>query len=178
MAGKPKTKALHERLSDPAAEAQVWDWYADGRTWRWIGQQFGVSRTAMYEWIEAGGEERKRIRSRARIHAAESKVEDATEGLETADESNWKQRKEIAGHNRWLAERMDRETWGQQTAGNVTINISDLHLQLLRTTIPPALPSVPETQVIEATQDVEYLPRDVASHAPQDSASDEPAPPG
>ena len=133
MAGRPKLQALSRTLSDPEIQASLWEWIADGISMKECAQRLGTTRPVLYDWINQEGEdERKASLARARATQALGLVEDATEALETADERNIKQIKEVASHKRWMAERLDRAQWGLQHGTSVTLNVGELHLALLR----------------------------------------------
>jgi hypothetical protein len=145
MAGRPKLRALTERLSDPSEEDTLWENIANGSTFGKEASRLNVTRAALYEWVN-GAEERKERLAYARQCQALGHVEDAGELLETADNDNWKVRKEIASHKRWTAERLDRPTWGTNNGPQVTLNVGDLHLTLLKSL--PSLTPLP-TQPID-----------------------------
>ena len=147
MAGRPKLRALTARLSDPAEADTLFENIANGSTFTKEAARLGVTRAALYEWVN-GSEERKERLAYARQCQALGHVEDAGDLLETADNDNWKVRKEIASHKRWTAERLDRQQWGQQPNQAVTLNIAELHLSLLKTPPAPAI----QLQAIEVQQ--------------------------
>jgi transposase-like protein len=138
MAGRPKFEAFKATFT-PDQQDGLWLHLESGGTMTSYAKELGVDRGMLYAWIKEGGEERKERLSRARETQANWHVEDATELLDTADESNYRSRKEIANHKRWLAERLDRETWGTGAGQSVNISISELHLSLLKQPSAPPI---------------------------------------
>jgi hypothetical protein len=147
MAGRPKLRALTALLEPPEAQDLLFENIANGSTFTKEAKRIGVTRAALYEWVN-GAEERKERLAYARQCQALGHVEDAGDMLETADQDNWKQRKELASHKRWMAERLDRQQWGQQANQAVTLNIAELHLSLLK---QPSAPPI-QLQAVEVHQ--------------------------
>ena len=135
MPGQPVFAALEQRLAKAGDE--VIHLIADGRTMREVAAHFGSSRTQLYRWI-AADEDRKAALARARRYGAASHVDDALAGLDAATTPAEAQiARERAAMRKWMAERWDRETWGQQEKTGVTLNVNMLHLSALQRLAPP-----------------------------------------
>jgi transposase len=115
-------------------------WFFDevrnGRAVTDIAEELGVGRGLVYQWVKAGGPERQAQMREARIDAAHSHVEDAGVILDTlADQDMTPPEVRLAearaGHRRWLAEKFNREDYGQPEQTTV-VQIGELYLGALR----------------------------------------------
>jgi hypothetical protein len=167
MAGRPKLRQLANLLNEDGAADRLFENIANGSTFSKEATRLGVSRAALYEWMN-GDDSRKERLTHARQCQAIGHVEDAGDLLETADNDNWKQRKEIASHKRWMAERLDRPTWGQQQGQTLSLNVQSLHLSLLRTELPKL--QVIETHTLGSGETADCL----SDGAPEDGQIDTP----
>lgn len=118
---------------EAADEDEIMGLIADGQTIGSLGKRYGVSRRTFYNWINAGGKERRAKIEAAKKEAAESHVDKAEEILLAADPATIQVAKEQANHFRWKATKLDRDTWGEKPANlNVSLDIGSLHLDALR----------------------------------------------
>lgn len=137
MAGTPKRQQDLVRLEvEPDLGQRVLDLMAEGKQMARICETTGLSKRAIFDWLESDAE-RAAAATRARTRAAHVL---AGETLEIADEADadhpgelQKAKLRIQARS-WVAERWGRATYGAPSAqANVTINLGSMHLDALRT---------------------------------------------
>lgn len=151
--GRPKGCAL-DALND-AGEEEILALFADGNSVGQIARRYGVSRRSVFNWLDAGGEERKQRWEAAKKDAAEAYVEKAEEVLEdmgsTETPQHMARAKELANHYRWKAAKLDRSTYGDDKASlNLNLNLGNLHLDALRQIGSMSPQQIPEGEIVEA----------------------------
>jgi transposase len=161
MAGKPKQNADIAALDLSGKGDEALALLAQGVLLKKICERLGVGRYALLEWMRQGDAERAARVGYARRSGAAAMVEEAHEiadgmqplidpetlELRPPDPSRDKLRVQV---RQWTAERLDRDTWGQQQ-NQVTVNLNGLHLDALRA------PSVAHTRTRAQPADVVEL---------------------
>jgi hypothetical protein len=134
MAGRPKYRALVAHIEAVGGIEWVCDLIRAGdRTLTQIAAMLGTTRPILYQYLHVN-EEHKRLYQRARLESAGALAEQAMQIVDESDPmvpASVQQARERSGVRRWLAERFDRDTFGQPVGGNV-IQIGELHLDALR----------------------------------------------
>ncbi len=131
MAAKPITRAAHAKIKTAGGEAWVFSQVAEGRTLKALAEELGISRPILSAWCNALP--RRDAYTHARRAAADALVE---EGLAIADSardpSEVPAAKLQADFRRWMAGKIDRESWGEQQGALVNIDLGQMHLEALR----------------------------------------------
>jgi transposase len=117
-------------------QAWFFDEVRGGRPVTDIAEELGVSRGMVYKWVRAGGPERQARMREARADSAHAHVEDAGQMLDELAERS-PEAPEVrlaearAGHRRWLAEKFNRDDYGQPEQTTI-VQIGELYLGALR----------------------------------------------
>ena len=131
MAGKSITTMAHDAIRNAGGEKYVFDQVASGRSLKALAIELGVSRPILSTWSNAPA--RRDSYRQARQAAADALVE---EGLAIADSardaSEVPAAKLRSDFRKWMAARMNAESWGEQRGALVNIDIGQLHLDALR----------------------------------------------
>ena len=162
MPGRPFLRKLTKDIQ-AVAETEGYergiDWLceqvAQGRRMKDIVEPFGCSRNFIYTYINAHGEEGKRLLAEARRRSAEAYADEAMELADDCppDQAYVSKTKEQISVRKWLAGAYDRNTYGPRPEVQV-LAIGEIHLDALRHAgAPPAL----EGGEAEAIEDVEVL---------------------
>jgi hypothetical protein len=126
-------RAMHQFGGEQAVVAAL----TAGSTLLQIGRQIGLSPDSIYEWVERTPE-RAALISRARARGAAALVED---GMSMLDQATTREEVQIAEarakYRQWVASRVDRDTWGDTPAVQLTINTNEMHLEALRNRSKP-----------------------------------------
>lgn len=139
MAGQPIRQQLeHDIEAKGGTEwllAQVRE-----RTLKSIYTELGVSAWQLDRYIHRLSPADKAELKRARASASVQRAED--ELMQADSPSAMSMARERARFEMWVAERVDRDAWGQQPAQQVQVTINTLHLDALRsaTVTSPILP--------------------------------------
>ena len=153
----PMKDAPQQAKLEDVGEEEIMGLIADGETIGTLGKRWGVSRRTFYNWINAGGKERREKLNEAKRLAAESLVDDADQKLASATVDNIVLVREQAKHLVWKAGKLDRDTWGEKpNAVNVNLDLGALHLDALRKlgkVEPRALPAPLEVLPAEVVTD-------------------------
>lgn len=145
MPSRPKLRLFEKHIKDLGGDEVVFDLIADGRKMEAVASTFRgflpsdpefPSRSWMYTWIHAGGEERERVWARAKEIAAHNILDDLDEEIEGADPVVPAE----VSHMKLKAHRAEKraaaffpEMYGEKKEGiNVNVDIGQLHLDALR----------------------------------------------
>ena len=137
MVGQPIKDALCRQIAKEGGDEVVFSRVAAGEHIRAIMADYGLSRTMFYQWVHADPE-REKAYAVARTLKAEAMVEEAQDILDdptpilTSAEA--KMRADRASFRKWLAGKLDRDTFGEVPAVQVgvTVNAGADHLDALR----------------------------------------------
>lgn len=138
MAGRPELQSLAKRIELAGGEDYMFGRIEDGDTPRVIMEDFGVSRTYFYRWINLDKDRRQKLLREARAVAAMGHAEDAGEVLDElvgtvitpADVTLANSR---SNYKRWLAEVYERGAIERtETKDSLVLNIGQLHLSALK----------------------------------------------
>jgi transposase-like protein len=120
---------------DAGGEDAFFERIAGGESLSAIARDLGVERARLSDWVRVDPDRAARL-ARARAIAAETLVDESLAIIdETATADNQVQvqsaklRSEV---RRWMAGKLDRDMWGEQTAPTVAIQINNLHSGSLR----------------------------------------------
>ena len=131
MAAKPITRAAHATIRKAGGEAFVFAQVAEGKTLKSIAEELGITRPILSAWCNAAP--RKDAYIHARRAAADTLVEQGLEIADSArDPTEVPAAKLQADYRRWMAGKIDRESWGDQHGALVNIDLGQLHLEALR----------------------------------------------
>jgi transposase-like protein len=168
LASQPKRAAFAAEIEAAGGDGVILDRLRSGETVKAIADTYGVSRGMIYLWKKMGGESRADAWEEARKDSAEALLEDAGEILdalavpgengEAPDPSNAQVSvaRERAGHRRYLAEKFNREAFGDRGGAGGVVVLGDLHLEALRSRgTPEALPAPADGDVVEADYTIE-----------------------
>ncbi len=171
MAGRPLRRAMIQELERRAEDAELPDvltyvsqWLAGGQTIQELAQDMSCpdgpsfSRTLLGTYVNTLPDAAQRL-TEARAQAAHAHTDKA---LELADNVK-PQPDEIAKVNtqirlrQWLAEKQNREAYGQTSKVEVTHTLNTLHLDALRArhipNVPTLPPGTPEVHTLEPGDD-------------------------
>jgi len=134
VAGQPVKRRVFGELDK--REEWFFDEVRGGRPVTDIADELATSRGMIYKWIRAGGGERQARMREARSDSAHAHVEDAGDILEKlADQEvsppEVRLAEARAGHRRWLAEKFNRNDYGQPEQTTI-VQIGELYLGALR----------------------------------------------
>jgi hypothetical protein len=126
MAGRPKrTLDLARLAGEEELRELVWSRLEEGVGYSRLCAETGLGKAALLEWLH--DEANAPRASRARARAAAALVD---EGLEIADQSG--DAKLRVGQRNWIAERWDRQTFGQKVEVEHKGTITHQHLEALQ----------------------------------------------
>jgi len=131
MPGKTITARAHATIRKAGGELFIFDAVSSGRSLKAIAAALGVSRPVLSAWCNAAV--RRESYRQARQAAADALVE---EGLAIAD--GVRDPSEVPGaklrsdFRKWMAARMNADSWGEQRGASIEINLGALHLEALR----------------------------------------------
>ena len=140
MAGRPKLRALLQRIKTTGGFKSILDRIAEGETMRNISKDYEVSES-MLGWYMRRHKKLGPLLSEARMISAMSHAEKAMEIIEDVDldpilgQQKLTKAKMLADHHKWLATKFDREFFGDAKDAaqvNVQLNVADLHLSALK----------------------------------------------
>ena len=135
MPGKTITARAHATIRKAGGEPSIFDQVASGRSLKDIAAELGISRPILSAWCNAAI--RRESYRQARQAAADALVE---EGLAIAD--GVRDPSEVPGaklrsdFRRWMAARMNADSWGEPRGASIEINLGALHLEALRNLSP------------------------------------------
>ena len=130
MAGKRLQKVMETTITKMGGLEVILDRVADGETVTAIARDLGVSRAMLGNWLNH--ERRVEQYALAKRRAAGALVEQSLDIVDEADPSTVQVAKLRADTRRWIASKLDRESWGEDKGPTVAIQINDLHLGALR----------------------------------------------
>ena len=149
MAGRPKRKKDLVAL-DTMGEAPVAELLESAMPIAEVCRTLGVGKRALMEWLERD-ESRAGLLSHARARAAHHLADQALE-IADSDDGDVPARRLRVDTRRWLAGRWNPNAYGEKNAVAVQVNVSDLHLDALRSVKTlEQVDKVDEKQVIEAS---------------------------
>lgn len=149
MPSQPFRRAFLAKLKErDGGWGAILERIADGEGLRPIAADYGCS-PSWLSWQMRKSPELSKLYAMARREGARALVEDALDKIDTVrvDRDEIAKVKLQVEHRRWLAEKYDRETFGDGPAVQVNVqSLGDLHLAAISTPRPPrALPSGSES---------------------------------
>lgn len=189
MAGRPKTRKAIAALAPH--EDEIFEHLADGSKVQLIAEHYSeltgvpISRGLVYAFFHSTPEREEKFKQARKISAGVlvEQSEDILEraalerDLSTAQASIAKER---SSTKRWIASRVDRETFGDQQPGvEVNVSIGQLHLEALRKANAEdherRLAAEPEHDQIQEAEVLAVLPAETSEESvqvPQAARSD------
>lgn len=157
---------VESRIRDRGGDRWVFDQIAAGVRVVDIASQLGCSRPFMYVWRNRKGfEHRGPAWEEALRESALSRAEDGEEILDVLAGGDPPLASEVqlasarAGHRRWMAEKLDRDRFGQKAQVGVTVTVEGLHLDALRSSGQMITVEAEEESVLAIEgPDVEIMP--------------------
>jgi hypothetical protein len=148
---RPDLVALVRRVDEGGGLDAVIGMVRDGKTMREIAEHFSTTRSMMYNWFK--NEDRRkqgdatRQLKRARVESAEAHAENALDIVDqpAIDQTEVSRNRERARVRMWMAEKLDRNTFGGRPEGAVVL-IGELHLNALRKYGAPEAQALPRGQ--------------------------------
>jgi len=126
MPGRPKRAEDFARLAEEPDLAQlVWRRLDEGVTYARICVETGLGKSALLEWLDSPANEERHALARARCAASL-----ASEALDIADAA--KDTRLQVSQRQWLAERFDRQRFGQKVEHQHSGSITHQHLLALQ----------------------------------------------
>jgi len=164
MAGTPKKREVLARVKERGGFGPIFDRVADGESLQAIATDYGCSRQTLFGILNS-----KKLEPSLRgayKRAAHAHVEKATELVDSVNPDGPNGHTAIAkaklqaDHRKWLAEKLDREFFGEPKSGvSVTVNVDELWLNAVKSVQKPAkihaeLPSgeIVDAEIIEEKQ--------------------------
>lgn len=148
MASQPFRRAFLAKLKErDGGWGAILERIAAGESLRPIAADYGCS-PSWLSWQMRNSAELDKLYKMARREGARALVEDALEKIDTVrvDRDEIAKVKLQVEHRRWMAEKYDRETFGDGPAVQVNVqSLGDLHLAAISTPRPKALPSGSES---------------------------------
>jgi transcriptional regulator with XRE-family HTH domain len=129
MAGQPKTRAMLATINTHGVEALL-ERIANGETLKAVAESIGVSRQTLGGVLNSD-DNREALRA-ARKAAAGGFAEETIEIAEASTALTERVDQLRIKSRHWLAERWDRETYGQQPTSVFNLSVGQLHLDALR----------------------------------------------
>ncbi len=134
MAGQPVRRELLARIAKMGSwEQVVFGPFESGATIASIAESLGVSRSFLSHLLNDDPERRERLEV-AKREKASALVEEAGKIVDTAEKTRdgIQHAKERAAYRLWLAARLDRRQYGEETErSTIEIKLGELHLQAL-----------------------------------------------
>jgi len=130
MAGKQLERTMVAEIAKRGGTEYVLDRVASGETLTRIAESLGVSRPLLNNWLLHG--DRKEQYTYAKQLAAGALVDQSLDIVDQADVASVQLAKLKADTRRWIAGKLDRDQWGEQSGPTVAIQINNLHSGSLR----------------------------------------------
>lgn len=153
MAGQPERRAWHQRISAEYGEF-ILECLERGDSFRAINVRIKdkyeeqVGEATLRRWADQ--DENRQAVAQARARAADAKAEGAVDratdlvrdvALGLRDKNDIAAAKLASDMDKWIAGVWNRDKYGEQTQAGVTINVTSLHLDSLRTLETPSRPA-------------------------------------
>jgi hypothetical protein len=129
MAGKKITQVSHAKIN-AFGEDEVMGAIANGETLTRLAERIGVSRPLLSAWCNKP--QRVDKYAHAKRAAASALVDESLQIVDAAEIDTVQVAELRADTRKWIASRLDRQTWGDDKGPTVAIQINDLHLGALR----------------------------------------------
>lgn len=132
MTGQSNMHVLEDAIEAAGGDDAIFDRIASGEMIIKLADEFGVSRGAFYRWIAKTDKRREKLRE-ARQISASVLADEARDILEVSTRRVIPVDRERARMRQWLAERFDRQTFGdKKDEVNVKVDIGLLHIQAMQ----------------------------------------------
>lgn len=132
MAGRPQTRTQLAKIKRNGGVDTLFDLVSSGKTLAEVGRLWGVSRQLLSN--VANADTNKDAYARARRESAAALAEQSLEIADQVEEdpNALGKAKLQVDTRRWMAARMDPETWAERQQPQVAIQINSLHMDSLR----------------------------------------------
>jgi len=132
MAGRPQRRSLIAKVKGFGGGDRICELVEQGVSLASVAREIGCSREHLSIWMNGDPDRRKRL-ARARETAAEALVDQGLAIIDRADIAETQLAKARADYRRWMASRLDPDTWGERQQGpQIAIQFNGLHLDSLR----------------------------------------------
>jgi hypothetical protein len=154
MAAQTEERPYHALKAVPDIEQRILEGIAAGKSLKAIADEYNVSDVAILRRIEDNPDYKplRRIGLRLRMDAREQELESADSNVSVTRADR------LLGHARWLAERLDSETYGQKS--HLTVEHVDYAEEIRRAREAKAKVIEGEATVVDALP----LPQDSTVH--------------
>jgi len=129
MAGQKKTRTAKAVLDSYPPET-IYEWIANGDSIERLAERLGIAKTGVWGWIQRP--EHIDHVARARKIRASKLVDESLEIADTALPEDVPKAKLRTDIRRFIASKLDRDTWGDDRGPQVAIQINGLHVDSLR----------------------------------------------
>jgi hypothetical protein len=119
------------RIKEAGGVDGVLDAVASGKSLAAVARDMGVERARLSQFLNRDEDTKARL-ARAREDAAAALVDQSLEIVDTAEPESVQVAKLRADTRKWIASRLDRQTWGDDKSPGIAIQINGLHLDALR----------------------------------------------
>jgi transcriptional regulator with XRE-family HTH domain len=131
MAGMPKRRAIVAKVRTFGGTERIIDMIANGVSLSEIARILEVDRSRLSTWLHGNPDTSQQI-ARARKTAATALVEQGMAIVDAAENHDVQVAKLRAEYRKWVASKLDREQYGEQSGPTVAIQINSLHSGMLR----------------------------------------------
>ena len=129
---KQEASQVNKKIHAFGGEVAILDRLSQGDTVWGVARALGISHTAFYEWVDRGGEARAAALARARARGGQSLAEETIEIADSASPQEAQVAKLRVDTRRWLASKMDPDTYGDKQQPLVNIDLGSMALDALR----------------------------------------------
>jgi hypothetical protein len=130
MAGRPIRRNMLQVFKNAGGDEWLLEQVAAGRTLTAIGKELGISAAKVCGYLREPA--RREAYARAQESAAAALVDQSLEIVDDADPQTVQLAKLRSETRRWIAGKLHREQWGEQSGPQVAIQINGLHAGMLR----------------------------------------------
>jgi hypothetical protein len=182
--GRPFRREVHRRIKEAGGFQAAYERVAEGETLASIAKSLGCSRDLVHD-ILTQTDDRRALYENARRESASAHAEKGLEIIDAplhaqASNADVQLRKERANYRKWLASKLDRDTFGdtplvQVNTDNSTNIFARQYLDALRAPVPSG-PSIPvqDAEILEVTDGVEARQIGSPTERPSDQDQREP----
>ena len=128
---RKESSDVNKKIHQFGGELAIVDRLSQGETVLGLARTLGISHTALYDWVDRGGEARAAALARARARGGQSLAEQTLEIADSASPQEAQVAKLRVDTRRWLASKMN-EDYGDKQQPLVNIDLGSMALDALR----------------------------------------------
>lgn len=136
MAGTPQRREMIVAVNDAGGEDALIARIESGETIADLARGFGVSRSALSNWLNRTPEGKQRI-ARARETASHALAEETLRIADGATNSDDRAKRLAISARQWLASKWNRPEYGESPTVALQLNVGELFLEALKQPPPP-----------------------------------------